>query len=165
LYEAKANRFHEPFQRKGKKMNIFRKSVSGLAILTGCLGLMAATANAQSASFKLPVEARWGTTVLEPGDYKVHFPTAADTFRVVRISGEQKTFNFVVPVTTYERNNSGSGRLTLVDVNGQYRVRSISEVSGDRTFSFPLPKAPESAIASTHQNQAKIAVQIKAVSR
>jgi hypothetical protein len=155
-----------PSPEKEKTMNIFRRSVCGLAILTGLFGLTAASANAQSASFKLPVQARWGSTVLEPGDYQVRFPTAADTFRVIRISGNQRTLNFVVPITTYERSSGESGRLTLLNVNGQYRVRSISEVSGDRTFSFPLPKESESSIASLNpQNQTKIAVNIKTASK
>jgi len=147
-------------------MNKFGKSILGLAILAGCFGLTPGTANAQAATFKLPVEAHWGSTVLTPGDYQVRFPNAADAIRVIRISGNDKTMNFVVPITTYETNPRESGHLNLVDVDGAYRVRSISDVSGDRTFSFPLPKNAEARVASlNHQNKAKIAVNIKAGSK
>ena len=65
-------------------MKLISKAALAMLGAATYLGLGAASASAQQASFKLPVVAHCGRTVLEPGEYKVKFPSAADTFRTIR---------------------------------------------------------------------------------
>jgi hypothetical protein len=141
-------------------MRFFSNSLLGLVGVCIGMGLAAGQANAQQASFTLPVQAHWGRVVLEPGDYKIRFPMAASTLRVIQVSGADRTWNFLIPVTSYDLKHSDKSKLRLVSVNGNYNVESLSDAVTDRTFSFWLPKRTES---TKYQNQAaNIAVNIKA---
>ena len=160
LYEVKTNGFHEPFHKTEEEMRFFGNSLLGLVGMCVGLGLATGQANAQKATFTLPVEAHWGRVVLEPGSYDIRFPTAASTFRVIQVSGNDKTWNFLIPVTSYNLKHSDTSKLRLVSVNGDYNVESISDSIYDRTFSFFVPKRAES---TKYQKQApNIAVNIKA---
>lgn len=144
-------------------MKLIGNAIFGVAGLAAYLGLAAAGASAQQATFTLPVEAHWGRTLLEPGDYKVKFPSSVDTMRLIRITGNGRTLNFLPQVTASEqKKNEGSGKLVLSHENGGYRVWSISNPGSDSAFLFPLPKSHESSTGSLpRQDQAKIAVEIR----
>jgi hypothetical protein len=143
-------------------MKLIGSSMFGLAGLAAYLGLAAVGASAQQAAFTLPVEAHWGHVVLEPGDYKVRFPSSVDTMRLIRVTGNGKTLNFLPQVTSVDRKYGDSGKLVLTHESNGYRVSSISKPDSDSAFAFPLPKSHESSTGSlAHQDQAKIAVQIR----
>ncbi len=125
-------------------MNWFGKSKLGVAGLGILFGLGAGSANAQQASFTLPFEAHWGQAVLQPGEYKVHFPSGADSSRVVQVLGNGKIDLIVPQVTDYRMNETGIGHLTLVNDGGIYKVTGITDITGGRNFSFAVPGLPRS---------------------
>jgi hypothetical protein len=59
--------------------------ISGLAALAVGVGLTATPASAQQATFHLPFVAHWGSTVLEPGDYKLSAPVEWSGTRMIQV--------------------------------------------------------------------------------
>jgi hypothetical protein len=148
-------------REKEDNMKSIGKSIFGIAAVAATLGLAVPSANAQEAKFTLPMEAHWGKAVLEPGDYRVKFPNAVDPTPVLRLTGNGQTVNILLQSRSAGRDASGTGKLSLVDLNGSYVVESISNPFDQQTFLFPMRKHHEWANnAGTASGAAKIAVEI-----
>lgn len=145
-------------------MKRFGRLVMGSASAGLYLAMLAASANAQQASFKLPMAAHWGGAVLQPGEYKVHFPNGSESMRVIEVSGNGKTLRFIPQVTAYARDPIEVGQLSLIGENGDYKVSSITDPIGNRTFTFSMPKSAEKATSSVKRhNSPKINVPVQGI--
>jgi len=109
------------------------------AVVVG-LGLTAIQANAQQAMFHLPVEAHWGTAVLEPGDYRLSVPVGDSPSHIIRVFSSTKG-SMVVPDQTDYQKPVGHGQLELVKINDAYFVRKYQSGSTGTVFTFAVPKA------------------------
>jgi hypothetical protein len=161
LYEVKTNGFQEPAPKENK-MSFVVKSVSSFAGAIAYLGLAATGASAQQAQFTLPMEAHWGKAVLEPGNYTVKFPNAADATPILWLKGNGKSVNVLLQSRDADERIGENGKLILRDVDGAYVVESISNPISQESYLFAMPKLHESATsAATPRQAARVAVQIK----
>jgi len=114
-----------------------------------CAGVMQAE---QQGTFHLPVEARWGQVVLQPGDYTIIQPSASPDTTPLRLVGNGKMV-FELPLITEYRNYSESSYLKLAQVDGQYFVTRFESGVTSKTFTFPTPKAIQRQVASRSVEQ------------
>ena len=88
------------------------------------LGASQVKAEMYKGTFNLPVEAYWGSTVLSPGEHTVVIERAAMTPIVQLREGTQQIASvFTGPFVNEDR--SQHGRLTLVQINGVYVVKTF----------------------------------------
>ena len=109
-----------------------------------CAGVMQAE---EQGTFHLPVEARWGQVVLQPGDYTIIQPSASPDTTPLRLVGHGKMV-FELPLVTEYRDYSESSYLKLAQVDGQYFVSKFESGVTSKTFTFPTPKATQRQVAS-----------------
>jgi hypothetical protein len=79
--------------------------IFSVACLTVLIGGAAATASAQQATFHLPVEAKWGALVLQPGDYKIRLPEPALGKHTISVQGPTTGFIVVMTADAYGDRN------------------------------------------------------------
>src|SRR5947209_15989236 len=94
---------------------------------------------AQQGTFHLPVTAHWGQVVLEPGDYRMSFPSPSAGQIEFLVQGAHKTV-FELPLVTDVQNISSRSYFKLYAINGDYFIRELSFGPGGKTFTFSLPK-------------------------
>jgi hypothetical protein len=104
-------------------------------------GALATTASAQSQSyrgtFNLQFEARFGNTVLPPGNYSV---STIDGAKGVRIVGETKTVSILS--TGYDvKPEAKKATMVFVDSNGTYTLRSYQSGLMGKALYFSVGKA------------------------
>ena len=147
-------------------MNLLRKALLGCATLGACLGISTLNMNAQSARFTMPVEAHWNGSVLEPGEYTVSFPSAANPLRVLRVYGPGTNVNIVVPwFSQLPVDSRKAAYLTLVNVNGAYVVKSLDDTAAARKFEFKVPKAPAVDIGGRRKPETtEVAINMRQIS-
>jgi len=108
--------------------------------LTAAL-LAATVAVAQSPSYRgtftLPVEARFGTTVLEPGNYTV---SALGNASGIRITGDTKSVSILSAGYDVTREGNKS-KIILVSTDDGYALRSFESEAMGRSMKFVVPKA------------------------
>ncbi len=123
------------------------RAFSFAAVAAG-LGILALQASAQQAKFNLPVEAHWGSAVLEPGDYTVSLPQADSAAHIFHLFGDGHG-SMVMPTTTEPKPITNHSYLELVKVDGTYYVREYKSGHTGKTFIFGVPKGTrESTFAS-----------------
>ncbi|HEX4166812.1 MAG TPA: hypothetical protein VHZ55_15205 [Bryobacteraceae bacterium] len=111
--------------------------VSALAI---GIGLTAMQANAQQGTFNLPVQAHWGTAVLQPGKHTVQVPLPLG--QTIVYLGSGLTHQLTVPLTIENNIASTRSYLRLTKVNGEYYVDEYVCGPSNKKFFFPKPKEP-----------------------
>ena len=112
-------------------------AVAGFAI---AFGMIALPLSAQQAKFTLIHEVHWGSAVLQPGEYRLSGPNAAESpFNVMYIYGNGGA-QMAIPTITEPRPESKRSYLRLVNVSGTYVVREFSSGARGRTYLFPIPK-------------------------
>ena len=111
-------------------------SVAALAALSGTAPMNAA----QQATFHLTVPAHWGSTLLQPGDYKVFLPNLLTGEPEMRVMGAQKSV-FEIPMATDVQEESEHSHLTLAYVNGEYFVKDFLSGPQGKSYKFAVPKA------------------------
>jgi hypothetical protein len=111
---------------------------AAIAVLAGATSMQ----GAQQGTFHLPMEAHWGSALLQPGDYRIELPTVGTQvitqFLIVDSNGKG-----VFEVPTYAEQKSVSDRswLTLTNVDGEYVVSEYSSGSSGKRYAFPVPNA------------------------
>src|SRR5271168_3921850 len=103
-------------------MSINRILSLGLLALTATVGAVQAGVQAK---FHLPVEARWGQSILAPGDYKLSLPEYSLGGRQLIVTGGDKNVMIQPTVMDYDRDaipDADRSYLKLVKVNGTYFV-------------------------------------------
>ncbi len=112
-------------------------------LLAGSFGVIMPQANAQQsyhATFTLPVQARFGGVVLQPGEYTISTHEVPSGTNTVRITGDRGTATMIAAAVELEP-ESGHARLTLANVNGTYAVKRLDAGSVGKAFDFRIPKA------------------------
>jgi hypothetical protein len=111
--------------------------------------------------FHLPFEARWGSTVLEPGDYSIDaaIPSLGVTeFRVIDSHGKGV---FELPSYMESHRYSDQSWLKLTNVDGQYVVKEYSSGSFGRTYTFSVPKSAAQRQLSTKSTENIVALMVR----
>jgi hypothetical protein len=123
-------------------MNFQRNRAFSLILLAGALTLGASQGRAEmyKGTFNLPVEAYWGGAVLSPGEYTVVLERAGTT-PIVRLQEGTRHVASVLTGPSVDEDRSQQGRLTLVQINGAYVVKSLDAGLIGKSFRFPTPKA------------------------
>jgi hypothetical protein len=106
----------------------------------------ARTASAQSqnyrGTFELPVEARFGNVVLQPGSYTVSSIAGAKGIRITGDKGKAALLSNgydLKPGTEKER-------IILVDADGMYALQSFESGSMGKSLHFLVRKTPRGAV-------------------
>jgi len=133
-------------------MSFQRNRAFGLAVLAGVLTLGASQMKAEvyKATFDLPVEAYWGSAVLAPGEYTVEVQRGATT-PLIRVNEDNKQIATILPGPSMFQDGSTPGKLTLVQINGSYVVKSFDAGLMNKTFAFSTPKAVSSRQANAKE--------------
>jgi hypothetical protein len=123
------------------------KHIFGFGLLVTTIAVGSAHAAVQ-AKFHLPVGARWGQMTLTPGDYQLSLPEGSLGVRQFTVKGHDKT-GYVQPTVTDDHdgliNDSTSGSLQLVKVNGTFYVAQYRSAATGKVFSFAVPKHKRTA--------------------
>jgi hypothetical protein len=119
-------------------VNLHKRFAFTLA-LVAVLGLTAAAASAATvtkATFTLPAQAYWDTTLLPPGDYTLSIERSNSGVDVINLRGEGIAAMFMTAAGSAE--SSGHSCLKVDDLNGTYVVRGLD---AGRSYKFGLSKA------------------------
>jgi hypothetical protein len=132
----------------------------GAAVLAAAVAVTAPQAGAQSPTYKgtftLPVEARFGTTVLEPGNYTV---STLGNASGIRITGESKSVSILSAGYDLTREGEKS-KIVLVSTDNGYALRSFESASMGRALRFPVYKGHgNSEHASAKQTTIEVGLQ------
>ena len=111
------------------------------------LSLGASRANAQNAKFNLPVEARWGTILLSPGNYTLRVPDTASGSHIFYLQSNEGT-KMTVPTIVNTETATGPGRLKLVSVDGTYYVEEYVSATSGTAIEFRVPKSDHRALTA-----------------
>lgn len=134
---------------------------SGLVKLAA-IALLAGSALAQGAEqgkFHLPFQARWGRTILEPGDYTVKWPGPTVGDWPVRLESAAGKTIYILPMYGELTPYSDSSKLILTNVDGQYVVTKLSLGAAGKTYGFPTPKSSRKLTTITSAD--KLALDIR----
>ncbi|MGA2575362.1 MAG: hypothetical protein ABSH24_04980 [Bryobacteraceae bacterium] len=126
-------------------MNLHKRFAAFTLALVTLLALTAVGASAQSmakATFTLPAQAYWNSTLLQPGEYTLSLERDLSGLELVSIRGEGVAAIFVAPAGSGE--TSGHSCLKIDDINGTYVVRELDAGAIGRSFRFGVSKAVRS---------------------
>jgi len=121
-------------------MNLQRKLKLGLLALAIVIVASAVPANAQQlyrATFTLPFESQWGSTVVEPGQYSITVEEALGQ-KLIRVHGSQELVMFAGPSSSEPFGDNG--KLVFVNVNGLYTLKAFDAAAIGQAFIFPVHK-------------------------
>ena len=121
-------------------MNLQKMLKLGLLALAIMLVASAVPANAQQvyrATFTLPFEAQWGSTVVEPGEYTITVEDAPGQ-NLVRLRGTSE-ITVLAGLTNWEP-YSEKAKLVFVNINGLYTLRTFDAAAIGKAFTFPVHK-------------------------
>ena len=130
-------------------MNLRSSRILSLAALALGLGVTATHASAQQETFHLPFAARWGSTALESGDYKLSDTIGQSGSHLIYVSQRGRGAVILPEANEILPRHFDRSSLELVNVNGAYFVRRYRSVLTGQVFTFPVPKGtPETEVAS-----------------
>lgn len=121
-------------------MNWSISRLIAVSAFAAALGLGASQANAQRATFDLPVEAHWGGTVLNPGSYILNAPFSQSGIHIFYLQGNTGS-KIVVPTIVNNEPAVGRSRLKLVRVDGTYYIQEFVSAANNTTLKFHVPRA------------------------
>jgi hypothetical protein len=119
-------------------------------MLAAALAGTASQASAQTSQnyrgkFELPFEARFGDVVLQPGSYTV---ATLEGARGLRILGERGSVSILA--AGYDlKPGTAKAKLTLVESNGMYALRSFESGSMGEALQFLVMKSPRGTVDLT----------------
>jgi hypothetical protein len=122
-------------------MNLQKRFALSLATVA-ILGLTAAGASASTiakATFTLPAQAYWNSTLLQPGEYTLSVERNLSGIELLHLQGENLYATFVIPVGVEE--TAGHSCLKMDDFNGTYVIRELDESQIGRSYRFGVSKA------------------------
>ncbi len=134
--------------------------VCRLAALGATLALAAIPGNAWQefkGKFDLPVEARWGNVDLHPGRYRVSiYPTSGAP--VIRLVSEDGGSALVLAMFREVRNVSHKSTLTLVQVDGNYCVRTLQAGDIGEVMTFRVSAHATPVLARNQKSEVRVPV-------
>src|SRR5579863_9367500 len=123
-------------------MNLQRKLKLGLLALALVLVASSVPANAQQlyrATFTLPFEAQWGSTIIEPGQYTITVEEALGQ-KLIRVNGPREQLAIFAGISSSEPYGD-NGKLVFVNVDGLYTLKAFSAAAIGKAFVFPVHKS------------------------
>jgi len=124
-------------------------TLSAALLAASCL-VSTPQAKAQQPSmgkFTLPVEAQFGGKILEPGQYEIYRVVGMNA---IRITGEGGTATMLASSVDIHA-PSAKGKITLINVGGNYAVRQFDTGLGGRFEFVPWKSAKHSERAAMVQ--------------
>jgi hypothetical protein len=124
-------------------MKLHKHFILTLALAATVLGVTASRAKAgamYNATFSLPVEAYWGSTLMHPGDYSISMEWDYAGSSLVYLRGDDVHAVILTGSVNLE-NASERSHLTLEEVNGTYVVRELKAGTLGKDFRFGVSKA------------------------
>jgi hypothetical protein len=116
--------------------------VQAVLSIVCAVGLFSAVANAATVhgTFKLPVEARWGRMVLEPGEYEFSVDTASAGQIIVIHSKDSSWSGMVMPTGISDFTTASDSSLALGSSDEGEYVRTLYLSDAGVALSFAMPK-------------------------
>lgn len=124
-------------------------AIAGLALASVLAGSATAQAKA-SGSFTLPFEAKWGNTVLPPGDYTLTVNStsfASNSTYWVTFDPKGQRGQTIVSVQDRGPKAGEKNMLVAVRSGGAYRIRTLRLPIANLILNFPAPKDEQALIA------------------
>ena len=129
-------------------MDLLRNRALSASLFAIALGAAASRANAQQGTFTLPVEARCGNVLLQPGKYTISAQPSASWPQVIRISGRGKVVS-ILPAIEGTQPAPERSHLRIVTIGETRFIREFTSSSTGKTFTFVVPTATrEEAVES-----------------
>lgn len=122
------------------------KNILGFALLASVLSMSSGYAE-QLVKFHLPVPVKWGSTTLEPGDYRMELPSSITGMQSVCMKNDKKSVVALPLVSGLIQPTSNKSYLQLVKVNGTYFVRKYTSGVTGRILLFAIPKVHNDDLA------------------
>ena len=124
--------------------------VRSFAVALFAVGLLSSFGNAETmhGTFKLPVQARWGTMLLAPGHYEFTAETRNGGSVVTVRSIESQQSGMVISIATSTTRVSGSG-LKLSESEGVKYVKALYLGDIDLQLDFGAPKSKITKVAKS----------------
>jgi hypothetical protein len=142
-------------------MSPFVNRIVSLALGATVMAVAAASASAQEVQFHLPFQAKWGATVLPPGDYRLSAAERSSGRSSFWVRGPAGT-SLILPVTAdaYGARSAPPAEdyLQLVKLNGEYFVAKYEQESRAITFFFETPKPNRRRVQISDRDFTKIPV-------
>lgn len=124
-------------------MQFINPSVLKSMLLTAAFGLVTTCASAATLKVNLPVEAKWGSVVLSPGDYTIDYSEGSAQMKV---SGAGKVVTVLVVSRSINKPDVPS-EITLVDVGGTPAISAFQSAATGRTYYFHVTKQSQTELA------------------
>jgi hypothetical protein len=123
-------------------------AVRGFAVVLLAVCLLSILGNAETVhgTFKLPVQARWGSMLLPPGDYEFTADSRAGGSVVIFRSMDSRHSGIVMSRVTSSVRASGSG-LKLGESDGVKYVKALYLGNIDLQFDFGTPRSKIAKLA------------------
>lgn len=131
-------------------MQIISTNIVKSLILTAALGLVATCASAATLKVNLPIEARWGSAVLPPGDYTIDY---SEGTAMMKVSGVGKTVTVLV-VSRSENKPDAPSAFRLVNVDGTPTISSFQAAASGKTYYFYVKKSSQTELAKVQKHDA-----------
>jgi hypothetical protein len=119
--------------------------IRALVLLAGVVGLSSGLAAAQSGSFTLPVEARWGKAVLPAGEYTYSLDPTYQ--RIVTIRAVDGSAGIMAVASSISGTTPSKDQLVLTKSGDEMFVSSLSMKDYGMVLNYSIPK--EKALYST----------------
>ncbi|HEX4770286.1 MAG TPA: hypothetical protein VH351_05610 [Bryobacteraceae bacterium] len=119
-------------------------------ILTAAFGLVATCASAATLKVNLPIEARWGSVLLSPGDYTIEYSEGSAEMKV---SGVGKAVTVLVMSRSLNKPDAPSA-FTVMDINGTPTIRAFQSADSGTTYYFHVKKPSQVELAKAQKHDA-----------
>jgi len=138
----------------------------GFMALSLCLAASQGKAQgAYKGIFTLPVEARWGTAILTPGDYTISMKLeSARTFNYLVVQGQGKSA-FILANATERKEFSNHSQMTLVETSAGYVVQTLDAGEAGLSLSYLVPKSKREPAARESELHSQLILSVSTVGR
>jgi hypothetical protein len=130
-------------------MQIINIGIVKSAILTAALGIVSTCASAATLKVNLPVEARWGSAVLPPGDYTVDY---SEGTTMMKVSGGGKTVTVLVVSRNPTKPDTTTSEFRLVDVDGTPTIKEFQSAVSGQIYYFKTKKPSQVVLAKSDKH-------------
>lgn len=127
-------------------------SVRSFVVVLLAVGLLSSFGNAETVhgTFKLPVQARWGSMLLKPGDYEFKADNGAGGSIVTVRSMNSQQSGMVMSIASSNMRTVGSG-LKLGESEGMRYIKALYVGDLDLELNFAIPKSRIAKVAKSSQ--------------
>jgi hypothetical protein len=116
-----------------------------LVLLTGVVALSSGLADAQSGTFRLPVEAKWGKATLPAGDYRYSMDPTTDKILTIRSMADGS--GIMVLASSISQKQFARNQLILTKRGDQMFVTSLGMEDYGMVLNYAIPAQGETSSA------------------